>query len=292
MTVTPTPGRFWRHAPGDRIAADLYAWAPLGGGRRCESWLAFSRRRWTPVVVKLPRPELTADPQTLADLRQEAEMMAGLTHPGVQRLYDARLDEPVPYLVSEYVEGPTLRASIAEQGPLDVADAALLGLQLAGVLGYLHRSDVVHLDVKPHNVALRDGRPVLLDFGIARRPGQPRRAGAPLGSPPYMAPEQCRDEPARCATDIFALGALLFEAVTGDHPFHPRRTADGWSFPQLCEPATTTDLPAPLRAPLARLLDPVPARRPADGAVLRLLADLVDATDRLWPDWVDQLNAA
>src|SRR5205823_4670951 len=76
---------------------------------------------------------------------------------------------------------------------------------------------------------LRDGRPVLIDFGIARRPGQRRRTGAPRGSPPYMAPEQCLGGPAVPATDLFALGTVLFEAVTGQRAYHPRREGTGWA---------------------------------------------------------------
>jgi eukaryotic-like serine/threonine-protein kinase len=174
--------------------------------------------------------------------------------------------------------------------PLDTDETALIGLQLAAALRYLHHAGVVHLDVKPHNVALRDSRPVLLDFGTARRAGRRRRSGAPLGSPPYMAPEQCRDAPARPVTDAFGLGALLFEAATGEHPFHPRRAPDGWMFPQLTELAPMAGLPDGLRRPVAALLDPDPGRCPDEAAVLAALAAVAPAEDRPWPDWVDSLD--
>src|SRR5947209_232034 len=145
-----------------------------------------------PVVLKLPRPDLVADPPARADLANEARVAAGLAHPGVQRLYAAAVHADPPHLLFEYVEGPTLEDSVAREGPLDPVDVVLLGMQLAGTLRYLHGRHVVHLDVKPSNVCLRDGRPVLIDFGIARPAGTTRPPGAPVGSAPFMAPEQCR----------------------------------------------------------------------------------------------------
>jgi len=276
----------WDYRPGDPIVSGLRAWAPLGGGRRCQTWLAWSTARWSPVVVKLPRPDLVGNAETLADLRQEAEISAGLAHPAVQRVYEARLDAPLPYLVTEYVEGPTLGAAIATGGPFEPGEAVHLGMQVTAALRCLHGSGVVHLDVKPSNICLRDGRPVLLDFGIARRAGEPRRAGAPRGSPPYMAPEQCRDEPAQPSTDLFALGAVLYEAATGALAFHPHRTGDGWEYPQLC--GVPESLPGLFGALVTRLLDGDPARRPADAdTVLGLLGRALPPDEEsLWPQWV------
>jgi eukaryotic-like serine/threonine-protein kinase len=281
------PATGWTYAPGDALAADLLAWQALGGGRRCQTWLAWSTARWIPVVVKLPRPSLVDDPQTRADLAHEAAVTAGLAHPGVPRLYEARLDADPPYLVSEYVEGPTLAGSIAQDGPLDEAETVLLGLQIAGALRYLHGRDLVHLDLKPSNVCLREGRPVLIDFGIARRTGERRRPGAPRGSAPFMAPEQCRDEPAVAATDLFALGALLFEAATGEHAFHTRRLGSEWLYPQLAGIMPRT-LPGALGAVISHLLDPEPAGRPAGAAetMWALAGALPAGAEPLWPAWV------
>jgi serine/threonine protein kinase len=205
----------------------------------------------------------------------------------VQRLYAANLDADLPYLMSEYVEGPTLDTSVAQDGPLEPAEAVLLGMQLAGALRYLHGRDVVHLDLKPSNVCLRDGRPVLIDFGVARRVGASRRTGAPRGSAPFMAPEQCREEPATPAADLFALGAVLFEAVTGEHAFHPRRLGAEWLYPQLAG-VLPRPLPGELGDLVGRLLQPSPDRRPGDAsAVLRALSGaLPPGAEPLWPDWL------
>src|SRR4051794_36096986 len=287
MSVVELTRTGWGFAPGDTIVSGLRAWACLGGGRRCESWLAWSMAWWMPVVLKLPRPGLVDDPETRADLAHEAGVTAGLAHPGVQRRYHAVLDAAVPYLLSEYVEGPTLDVSLDQDGPLEPAEVALLGMQLAGALRYLHGRGLVHLDLKPSNVCLRDGRPVLIDFGIARPIGTRRRSGAPRGSAPFMAAEQCRDEAAVPATDLFALGALLFEAATGEHAFHPRRLGGEWLYPQLAG-IGPDPLPGPLGELIARLLDPEPAARPADATeVLWALARTLPEGTRLWPDWLD-----
>src|SRR2546421_10885690 len=98
----------WDYHPGDPIVSGLRAWAPLGGGRRCQTWLAWSTARGSPVVVKLPRPDLVGNAETLADLRQEAEISAGLAHPAVQRVDQARLGAPLPDPGAQDVEGATL----------------------------------------------------------------------------------------------------------------------------------------------------------------------------------------
>src|SRR5207248_679888 len=131
-----------------------------------------------------------------------------------------------------------------------------------------------------------DGRPLLIDFGIARATSTRRRSGAPRGSAPFMAAEQCRDEAATPASDLFALGALLFEAATGEHAFHPRRLGGEWLYPQLAG-IGPDPLPGALGELIARLLDAEPAGRPADATeVMWALAGTLPAGTRLWPEWL------
>jgi serine/threonine protein kinase len=289
--VEPEPS--WNWPPGHELAPGLLAWALLGDGRRCETWLAWDVGRWCPVAVKLPRPGGTT--RAVAALAQEATVAAATAHPGIRRLLSSRLDRPLPHLVFEYVEGPTLDDALATDGPFHPIDVLLTGMQLAAALGHLHDRGLAHLDVKPVNVVLRDGRPVLIDLGLARplgqAPGRHRR-----GSPPWMAPEQVRREPASPAMDLFALGAVLFELATGTQAFDP---ADGGPperrWPQLAAsapPASSRnpEVPDALDRAVAALLAPDPADRPASAAqVLALLARALPADaaeeDRLWPDW-------
>ena len=286
--LVDSPRTSWGYEPGGPLVPGLRAWAALGGGRRCETWLAWSTERWCPVVVKLPRPDHLTDPATQAELAQEAQIMATLAHPAMQRLYAANLDADPPHLIFEYVEGPSLSTSLVEEGRLGPAEATQLGLQIAGALRYLHGTGVVHLDLKPDNICLRDGRPVLIDFGIARHRGQRRGTGATRGSPPYMAPEQCTGSPAVPASDLFALGAVLFEVLTGQRAYHPRREGSGWWYPQLSGPHPER-VPGALGAVIDLLLRPDPDARPPDAeAVLKSLAVTLPADEEPpWPAWSD-----
>jgi serine/threonine protein kinase len=214
------PELSWNWSPGHELAPGLLAWALLGDGRRCETWLAWDLGRWCPVAVKLPRPGSSAG--AVAALAQEAQVAGPVAHPGIRRLLESRLDQPLPHLVFEYVEGPTLDDALADDGPFHPVDVLLTGMQLAAALGHLHGRGLAHLDVKPGNVVLREGRPVLIDLGLARPVGQAPAGRHRRGSPPWMAPEQVRRLPASPGMDLFALGAVLFELATGTQAFEPR----------------------------------------------------------------------
>jgi serine/threonine protein kinase len=290
--VEPEPS--WNWPPGHELAPGLLAWALLGDGRRCETWLAWDLGRWCPVAVKLPRPGQPA--RAVAALAQEAQVAGSTAHPGIRRLLEARLDQPLPHLVFEYVEGPTLDDALATDGPFHPTDVLLAGMQLAAALGHLHGRGLVHLDVKPGNVVLRDGRPVLIDLGLARPLGEPPAGGHRRGSPPWMAPEQVRRRPASPAMDLFALGAVLYELATGSPAFEvadqgpPERRWPQLTGPPPAPSSRNPEVPAALDAAVTALLAPDPARRPASAAeALALLEAALPADaakeDRLWPSW-------
>jgi eukaryotic-like serine/threonine-protein kinase len=291
--VDPEPS--WSWSPGHELAPGLLAWALLGDGRRCETWLAWDVGRWCPVAVKLPRPGGRQD-RAVAALAQEAQVAGSVAHPGIRRLLESRLDQPLPFVMFEYVEGPTLDDALASDGPFHPVDVLLVGLQLAAALGHLHDRGLAHLDVKPGNVVLRDGRPVLIDLGLARPVGEAPAGRHRRGSPPWMAPEQVRRRPASPGMDLFALGAVLFELATGTQAFDP--ADDGPAerrWPQLAGPPAPAsrhnpEVPAALDRVIATLLTPDPGDRPATAAhVLALLAEAMPADaaeeDRLWPIW-------
>ena len=186
------PELSWNWSPGHELAPGLLAWALLGDGRRCETWPAWDLGRWCPVAVKLPRPGSSA--RAVAALAQEAQVAGPVAHPGIRRLLESRLDQPLPHLVFEYVEGPTLDDALADDGPFHPVDVLLTGMQLAAALGHLHGRGLAHLDVKPGNVVLREGRPVLIDLGLLGQgghrpllltgPGQLHRHRAPAAQVP------------------------------------------------------------------------------------------------------------
>ena len=290
--MEPEPS--WNWPSGHELAPGLLAWALLGDGRRCETWLAWDVGRWCPVAVKAPRPG--GRTRAVAALAREAQVAGPTAHPGIRRLLEARLDQPLPHLVFEYVEGPTLDDALAEGGPFHPVDVLLAGMQLAAALGHLHGRGLAHLDLKPGNVVLRDGRPVLIDLGLTQPLGQAPAGGHRRGSPPWMAPEQVRRRPASPGMDLFALGAVLYELATGAQAFE---TADDGPperrWPQLAGPpppasGRNPEVPAAVDRAVAALLAPDPGDRPASAAeVLALLAAAMPAEvaeeDRLWPGW-------
>jgi serine/threonine protein kinase len=198
----------------------------------------------------------------------------------------------MPYLVFEYVAGPTLADVLDEKGRLAPANVVRLGLQLASALHYVHGRGIVHCDLKPTNLAIRDGRAVLLDFDIARKIGEGGAGTKARGSAHYMAPEQVRCEPAAPAMDLFALGATLYEAATDIMVFDSEEEEPGLVYRQL------TEQPAPLRSvdpaipdgldhAICALLEPNPQRRPrtAMAALVLLASALPPDEEGLWPKW-------
>src|SRR5215467_3206189 len=294
--IDPAP----RYGPGERICEGLFAWERLGEGTRTESWLAWSVPLWSHVVVKLPHEDQIDDRRAAIRLGREARTLRQLAHPGVQRLLDDVHREQVPHLVLEYVEGPTLATLLDEDGPLPAGDVVRLGMQLAACLHYVHGRGLVHLDVKPGNVVLREGRAVLLDFDITRPAGHPAPPGRPHGTRAYMAPEQCLRVPADPRMDLFALGTVLYELATGRAPFERYRSAEGGGeFPQLSiapprAQILQPSLPAAVDVAIHALLKKDASRRPQTALeTLRLLAAaLPEGDDATWPAFVDSLVAS
>lgn len=219
---------------------------PLGGGPRYEVVEAWDDRSGRRVAVKLLRPDRIEDVRSLEALRREASIASQLAHPGLVRFVRWSVEPPRPHLVFELVEAPTVEDHLEGSGPLSVPDVCLLGIRMLGALQYMHAIGVLHLDVKPANVTIGDP-PRLLDLSLARA-GARVRLDRPTGTPAYMAPEQCRAESVTPATDLFGLGATLYEALTAMQPFSEGdlNAADPEArYPQLVEE------PLPLRDQLA-----------------------------------------
>ncbi len=174
------------------------------------------------VAIKVLRQELSSDKEFVARFQQEALAVANLNHPNILHVYDAGRAHNRYYIAMAYVEGGTLK-DLLGQGPLDVESVCTVGSQIADALDYAHRRGLIHRDVKPSNVLITaDGRPLLTDFGIAKalyEAQQLTRTGISIGTPEYMAPEQASEKPPDGRTDIYALGILLYEMLTGHVPF-------------------------------------------------------------------------
>jgi serine/threonine protein kinase len=178
-----------------------------------------------PVAIKLLRSEFADDPGFAARFRAEATHAANLHHPNIAAVHDYGEDvlettgEHVAYLVMELVDGKPLNARIAEQGPLGTEAAVSVLRQTAAALAEAHRAGVVHRDVKPGNILLTpDGSVKLTDFGISQSAQSVplTRTGQVIGTPQYMSPEQAQGEPAVPASDVYALGLVGYEALTGE----------------------------------------------------------------------------
>jgi hypothetical protein len=211
---------------GRRIAGRYELGAQLGEGGVGIVWRAEDTLLGRPVAIKeVELPPAVRDKQRAA-LRarviREARAAARISHPGAVTLFDVVQDNDQDYIVMELVEAPNLDQLVARQGALEPRRAAMVGLRLLATLEAAHRAGIVHRDVKPSNVLVRDdGTTKLTDFGTASLTGDPELTvtGVVVGSPAYMAPEQIKGLVVGPATDLWALGATLYFAVEGEPPF-------------------------------------------------------------------------
>ncbi len=193
----------------------------LGQGGMGEVYLAEDTRLGRKVALKFLAPELARDHESLVRFRNEARAAAELSHPNIATLHDIGETDGEPFLVLEYLKGQSLRDRIA-QGPLSIDDVIHIGKALAAGLTEAHAHGIVHRDIKSANVMLtRKGGVKILDFGLARREDatQITRSGTTPGTVAYMSPEQIRGEAADQRSDIWSMGVVLYECLTGRPPF-------------------------------------------------------------------------
>ena len=198
----------------------------LGQGGMNDAYKARDRASGRLVVLKIPFTSLIGDPATYSRYQRELEIGKRLHHPNIQELLDeGRLDGGVaPYLVLEYVDGTLLREYLRAHAPLPVDEAVNITVQLADALQYCHQHGVVHRDLKPENILIEpEGTVKLVDFGIALLQGARRltfrRLTSGFGTPDYMAPEQVQGDRGDARTDVYAVGVMLYEMLTGDVPY-------------------------------------------------------------------------
>ena len=196
---------------------------PLGSGGMGEVFLARDRVLGRDVALKVLRKQYAGDDEFAERFRREAMSAASLSHPNIVQVYDrGETEEGASYIAMEYVPGGTLKERILREGPLEAAEAAGLGAQVAEALGAAHDRGLVHRDVKPQNVLLtaRGGAKVA-DFGIARAGSSATisRTGSVMGTAGYMSPEQALGKPATSKSDLYSLGVVLYEALTGELPY-------------------------------------------------------------------------
>jgi eukaryotic-like serine/threonine-protein kinase len=256
--------------------------AVMGTGGMATVWRARDEVLGREVAVKVLSPPYAADPGFAARFEREARHAAAVSHPRLVTVFDCGVDGGTPYLVMELVTGRTLRQVLDEAGPLPAGQAAAIAAAVCEGLQAAHAAGLVHRDVKPANIILAGGEVKILDFGIARAEGTVAgtATGIVLGTAAYLSPEQAAGRPAGPQSDLYSLGCVLFEMLTGSPPFTAesavglahRHVHDDPSPPSVRRPG----VPASLDQMTTRLLAKDPVGRPADAAAARagLLAAL------------------
>jgi eukaryotic-like serine/threonine-protein kinase len=262
-----------RYRLGERIAA----------GGQGEVWRAEDIGLGRPAAVKVLRGEYADNAEFRERFRREAQHAAGLSHPGIAQVFDYSEghDGAPPYLVMEYVDGESLSAAIARDAPLPPGRVLDIVIAVASALSAAHTAGVVHRDVKPGNLLLgRDGSVKITDFGIARAmdASSLTRTGTLMGTPLYLAPEQASGRPAAAASDLYALGVIAYELLTGRPPYEGPATAVVLAHRDTPLPPLPPSVPSGLGDLVRALTAKDPAMRPHTAAAVvewatRLRAD-------------------
>ncbi|BAL91241.1 putative serine/threonine protein kinase [Actinoplanes missouriensis 431] len=262
---------------------------PLPGGAMGQVWFGRDTKLDREVVVKFPRlPGGHDTEQVRRRFRREWRITARLEHPGVPAIYDVGDEAGKPFIVMQRVHGPTLEDVIAEEGPLSIGWATGIAAQVCAVLAVAHAAKLIHRDLKPANLILEPhGGVKVLDFGLAAAPeltefSRITQSGVRLGTPAYMAPEQIETSTSGPASDLYALGCILHELLTGKRLF-PGKDTHAVMAQQVNDvpPALRSarpDLPEELERIVAGLLEKKPGDRPADAETVydRLLPYVTD----------------
>ena len=264
----------------------------VGQGAMADVFRAHDPEIGRTVAIKVLKPEYASDDRLGARFLREARAAGALSHPHIATIYDVGDLRGVPYIAMELIGGEPLDVLLERQGQLPYTRVLLLGRQIADALGYAHRAGIVHRDVKPSNIMVcSDGETAkLLDFGVARvgdaDPSSLARTqtGQLLGTPRYMSPEQALGLPVDHRSDLFSLGVVLYEMVTGKVAF-PGTSLATLAIQIAQEKVTpvgevTGNCPPGLRAIIDRLLAKKPEQRFADGAALVAALDRELAAER------------
>ena len=247
----------------------------LGTGGMSVVWRAYDEILGRQVAVKVLSPQLAGDHTVRERLRQEALAAARLCHPNITGIFD--FGESPPYVVMELNEGESLAARVARQGPLPWRDAVVTAAEVASALATAHARGVVHRDVTPANVMLTGTGAKVVDFGISALVGQCDAApdGSLLGTPAYLAPERLAGGPVTTATDVYALGLLLYRALTARLPWPAENTAEALRAHLYADPEPLPPLPGlpdEVAALCLRCLAKDPADRPPAAEMATALA--------------------
>ena len=242
----------------------------LGSGGMADVYLAQDQLLGREVAVKVLHHHFAEDHEFVERFRREASSAAALSHPNIVGIFDRGEWNGTYYIAMEYVAGRSLKAIVREEGPLDPAAAIDIVMQILRAARFAHRRGVIHRDLKPHNVILdEEGRARVTDFGIARAGASDMTlTGSIMGTAQYLSPEQAQGFAVSAASDLYSIGVILYELLTGAVPFEGE-SAVAIAFKQVsAEPRPPSELnpslPPSLDAVVLRALAKDPAQRYAD----------------------------
>jgi serine/threonine protein kinase len=198
--------------------------AHMAQGGMSDIYRAFDLVNHREVVIKIPDQSMLGDPAQFERFQRELEVMKTLDHPAILKGLGSGKYNRIPYLVTEFVDGQSLREMITKSAPFPPEQAVALTRKIADGMAYCHKNNVIHRDLKPENILITAGQqPVIMDFGLALTKGSHRvtysNLSATMGTPDYMAPEQIEGQRGDQRTDVYALGTILYEMLVGKTPF-------------------------------------------------------------------------
>ncbi len=249
----------------------------IGHGGMAEVYKGQHVRLDRPVAIKILHPFLADEEGFVVRFQREAKIVATLRHPNIMQVFDFDYNEElnIYYMVMEFIDGSTLKSMMTEKGQLPVEEAVRIGAAIADALDYAHRRDMVHRDIKPANIMFTsESEPVLTDFGIAKMMSLSglTASGAMIGTPAYMAPEVGLGKTGAAAADIYSLGVVMYQMVTGQLPFESdnpmnmvmQHINDAPPLPAQLNP----ELPSTLEVVILRTLNKKPEERFANAGAL------------------------
>ncbi|MCP9494188.1 MAG: serine/threonine protein kinase [Pyrinomonadaceae bacterium MAG19_C2-C3] len=311
--VSPPPNTSGDRVMNERVASgsrldEMIVAHTIARGMNTDVLAVWHTTFRTPLVCKVLRLDVFGEQDLYAArrarkwrqlLRLEAAALKRFQHPGIVRLISDQTRNVIPYLLLEHVGGRTLRDCLRDEKRLPVDEAVRIVQHTGAALAHVHHQSFIHRDLKPSNIIMRDGRPVLLDFGVVWRwqttsSTSTRRPPDRCGTPQYLAPEQVRREPLSPLTDIYGLGVLLYELITGTRPYpaskrtHERDLPLNVRYPQLeMTPPKLRDLrpdiPVKLAPVIMRAMHREPDKRFADIAELLIALDEFTAV-KIYPN--------
>jgi serine/threonine protein kinase len=265
---------------GTRFGPDLTVLGIVDDRGSEPVYLVWQHKFWCPMLCKVLG--------SMEAAQYEANILLALAHPNIVRCFGVNGSNCI---LMEYLEGPSLHqlAKSRRRRQLGVSDALRIAIYIGAALSHAHERGFVHLDIKPANIVVVNGRPVLCDFGIARRLADPRPRSV-RGTEGYMAPEVCLLEELTPAADIFGLGVTLYELLTGNMPFPDK--SDDEPYPQTLQPPSTVRkhraaIPVGLEELILSCLSRDPKARPGLAALLPSLNRFIKSGPPMWPNGFD-----